>query len=134
MSAKRFEERKAELREAILRLEESIAQPANDLIRDSVIQRFEFTFELTWKTLQLYLEYQGLDSGSPRQTLKSAFAQGIIKNEQEADAWLKMLEDRNLTTHTYKEELAQEIYDRIVSIYAAQIRKMEGRIQALTWD
>lgn len=134
MSAERFEERKAELREAVLRLEESIAQPENDLIRDSVIQRFEFTFELTWKTLQLYLEYQGLDAGSPRQTLKGTFAQGILKNEEEADAWLKMLEDRNLTTHTYKEELAQEIYDRIVSIYAAQIREMEGRIQALTWD
>ena len=134
MSAQRFEERKAELQDAVSRLEESIAEPESDLIRDSVIQRFEFSFELAWKTLQLYLEHQGLDAGSPREMLKRAFAQGILKNEQEADAWFKMLEDRNLTTHTYKEDLAQEIYHRIASIYAAQLCEMNDRVQPLIWD
>ena len=54
MSEQRFEERKQELKDAVLRLEEAIAQPENDMIRDSVIQRFEFSFELAWKTLQLF--------------------------------------------------------------------------------
>jgi nucleotidyltransferase substrate binding protein (TIGR01987 family) len=133
MSEQRFEERKKELNEAVLRLEEAIAQPENDMVRDSVIQRFEFSFELAWKTLQLYLERQGLEAGSPRQALKSAFAQGIIQSEDEADVWLKMLEDRNLTTHTYHEDLAKAIYKRISTTYVERLRAISDRIQALNW-
>src|SRR3989338_6066348 len=116
MSEQRFEERKKELNEAVLRLREAVAQPENDMVRDSVIQRFEFSFELAWKTLQLYLEHQGLEAGSPRQALKAAFVEGIIPDAEEADVWLKMLEDRNLTTHTYHQELAKAIYQRIEAI------------------
>ena len=133
MSEQRFTERKKELSEAVLRLEEAIAQPENDVVRDSVIQRFEFSFELAWKTLQLYLEHQGLEAGSPRQALKGAFAQGIIPNEDEADVCLKMLDDRNLTTHTYHQDLAKSIYRRIAMTYAAELRRMSDRIQALAW-
>lgn len=133
MSAQRFEERKKELNEVILRLEEAVAQPEGDVVRDSVIQRFEFSFELAWKTLQLYLEHQGLEAGSPRQALKSAFAQGLIRNEEEADVWLKMLEDRNLTTHTYHQDLAKVIYRKIVNVYTKLLRTMNDRIKELTW-
>ncbi|MEK7655179.1 MAG: HI0074 family nucleotidyltransferase substrate-binding subunit [Patescibacteria group bacterium] len=133
MSEQRFEERKQELKDAVLRLEEAIAQPENDMIRDSVIQRFEFSFELAWKTLQLYLERQGLEAGSPRQALKSAFAQGIISSEDEADVWLKMQEDRNLTTHTYNEDLAKAIYKRIATTYVERFRAISDSIQKLTW-
>ena len=133
MSEQRFEERKQELKDAVLRLEEAIAQPENDMLRDSVIQRFEFSFELAWKTLQLYLERQGLEAGSPRQALKSAFAQGIISSEDEADVWLKMQEDRNLTTHTYNEDLAKAIYKRIATTYVERLRAISDSIQKLTW-
>ncbi len=133
MSEQRFEERKQELKDAVLRLEEAIAQPENDMIRDSVIQRFEFSFELAWKTLQLFLERQGLEAGSPRQALKSAFAQGIISSEDEADVWLKMQEDRNLTTHTYNEDLAKAIYKRIATTYVERLRAISDSIQKLTW-
>lgn len=134
MSEQRFKQRQKELHEAILRLGEAIAQPENDMVRDSAIQRFEFSFELTWKTLQLYLEHQGLEAGSPRQTLKSAFAQGIIPNEDEADVWLNMLEDRNLTTHTYHADLAKTMYQNIANTYLEPLRIMNDRMQKLIWS
>lgn len=134
MSEQRFEERKKELQDAILRLGEAVTQPENDVVRDSVIQRFEFSFELAWKTLQLYLEHQGLEAGSPRQTLKGAFAQGIIPDEDEANIWFAMLEDRNLTTHTYHEDLAKTIYRNIAVTYIGHLRSMNERIQGLAWN
>jgi nucleotidyltransferase substrate binding protein (TIGR01987 family) len=134
MSEQRFSERKKELREAVLRLEEAVAQPENDMVRDSAIQRFEFSFELAWKALQLYLEHQGLEAGSPRQALKSAFTQGIIPDAEEADVWLKMLEDRNLTAHTYQKDLAMTIYQKIVNTYVKLLRGMSDKIQSFEWN
>ena len=90
MSKERFAERKAELQNAVKRLREAVAQPESDLIRDAVIQRFEFTFELVWKSLKLYLERQGLDCGGPRSTLKKAFTEGLINSPDEADVWLRV--------------------------------------------
>jgi len=134
MSQERFAERKAELSHAAARLREAVAQPETDLIRDAVIQRFEFTFELCWKSLKLYLERQGLDCGGPRSTLKKAFAEGLIGSEEEADDWLQMLEDRNLVSHAYDEALATRIYRRVAQDYAALLAEMAGKIQALSWE
>ena len=114
MSKERFAERKAELQNAIKRLREAVAQPEGDLVRDAVIQRFEFTFELVWKSLKLYLERQGLECGGPRSTLKKAFGEGLINSPDEADVWLRALEDRNLTSHAYDEALAIRIYQHVV--------------------
>jgi len=134
MSQERFEERKQELQNAIQRLEESVLAPKSDIVRDSAIQRFEFTFELAWKALQLYLENQGLESGSPRQAIKNAFQQGIFRDEQETEAWLKMLEDRNLTSHTYQEKLAEDIYSRIASAHLPLLKSLAGKLQGLAWQ
>ena len=134
MSKERFAERKAELRNAVQRLQEAVAQPETDLVRDAVIQRFEFTFELAWKSLKLYLERQGLECGGPRSTLKQAFAEGLIESPEEADAWLRVLDDRNLTSHAYDEALAIRIYRHVVQEYTALLGEMEGRIQKLTWE
>ncbi len=84
-------------------------QQGDSILRDATIQRFEFTFEIAWKTLQLYLLHQGLETTGPRQTLKQAFVDGLIATPEEADVWLAMLEDRNLTTHTYREAVAESI-------------------------
>ncbi|MGE0684426.1 MAG: nucleotidyltransferase substrate binding protein, partial [Candidatus Binatia bacterium] len=64
----RFLERKRELAQATLRLQEACEQPFNPFIRDAVIQRFEFCWELAWKTLRLWLEYLGVETLSPRDT------------------------------------------------------------------
>jgi nucleotidyltransferase substrate binding protein (TIGR01987 family) len=134
MSKDRFAERKSELQNAVKRLREAAAQPQSDLVRDAVIQRFEFTFELVWKSLKLYLERQGLDCGGPRSTLKQAFTEGLVNSPDEADVWLRMLDDRNLTSHAYNEALAARIYGHIVQEYAAVLAQMADRVQALSWD
>lgn len=134
MSEERFTERQTAVRNATGRLIEAVQQPESDILRDAVIQRFEFSFELVWKTLKLYLERQGHECGGPRPTLKKAFTEGLIITPEEGDVWLQMLEDRNLTTHAYDEELAIRIYRHIVGSYAELLGKMADKIQGLTWD
>jgi nucleotidyltransferase substrate binding protein (TIGR01987 family) len=134
MSKERFAERQGEVKAAAARLAEAVAQPESDLIRDAAIQRFEFTFELVWKALKLFLERQGHECGGPRPTLKKAFAEGLIATSDEADVWLQMLEDRNLTSHAYDEALAARIYRNIAKDYAPLLGAMAERIQKLSWD
>ena len=74
--------------------------------RAGLIQIFEITFELAWKTLKDYLEKEGFQVQSPRETIKQAYQAGFI---QDADIWLEALESRNLTTHTYDEAVAEKI-------------------------
>lgn len=107
------------LKEAVYELEKSIT---NDIVRDGVIQRFEFTYELAWKTTKEYLEDLGIvDTNSPKAVIKEAFAQKLILNE---DIWLLMLRDRNMTSHVYKEEMAQEIADRIRKSYVKEFEDL----------
>ena len=134
MSKERFIERQSDVSESATRLAEAVAQQESDLVRDATIQRFEFTFEVVWKTLKLYLERQGHECGGPRPTLKKAFAENLIPNPEAADVWLQMLEDRNLTSHAYDEALARRIYGRIVRDYAPLLGNMARKIQTLTWD
>ena len=134
MSKERFIERQSDVSESATRLADAVAQQESDLVRDATIQRFEFTFEVVWKTLKLYLERQGYECGGPRPTLKKAFAESLIPNPEEADVWLQMLEDRNLTAHAYDEALANRIYGRIVRDYASLLGNMAQKIQTLAWD
>lgn len=134
MSKERFTERQSDVRESAARLAEAVAQPESELIRDATIQRFEFTFEVVWKTLKLYLERQGHECGGPRPTLKKAFAEYLIATPEQADLWLAMLDDRNLTAHAYDEALASQIYRHIVHDYATALGDMARQIQTLEWD
>ena len=77
------------------------------LKRDAVIQRFEFTYELAWKTLKAYLETKDLFVLNPKDTLKLAHQQQLLSD---ANAWSELHMQRNLTTHTYDEKLAEDIY------------------------
>jgi nucleotidyltransferase substrate binding protein (TIGR01987 family) len=134
MSKERFIERQAEVRKACARLQEAVAEPESAILRDAVIQRFEFSFELVWKTLKLYLERQGHECGGPRPTLKKAFAEGLLATPEEADRWLQMLEDRNLTSHAYDEALATRIDQHVVRDYSALLGTMADKIQTFKWD
>ena len=98
------------LNTALSRLDLALAQPVNEFVRDSSIQRFEFTFELFWKSLKAYAEESGLEAFSPRDSIRIAFQLGVI---QESPDWFRMLEDRNLTSHTYNEATADSIYSHL---------------------
>ncbi len=98
------------LETAVSRLEKALAQPVNEFVRDSAIQRFEFTFELLWKSLKTYAEEAGVEAFSPRDSLRTGFQLGIIQEHQE---WFRMLEDRNLTSHTYNDATAESIYSHL---------------------
>lgn len=104
---------------ALLRLKEAVQEykksNSSDVVRDGLIQRFEFTYELAWKSTKVCLEEMGIvDKNSPKAVIKEAFAQKIIINENN---WLLMLKDRNITSHVYEEALAQEIAERIANCY-----------------
>ena len=77
---------------------------------DATIQRFEFTIELFWNLLKAILEEKGVKTQYPKDVLREAFKGGLIDDET---MWIKALEDRNSTSHTYDEELADAIYSRI---------------------
>ena len=134
MGKERFSERQTAVLNAAARLDEVAALPETDIVRDAAIQRFEFTFELVWKTLQLYLEHEGLESSGPRAVLKRAFVIRLISDQDEADVWLQMLDDRNLTSHAYDETLAVRIYTRIVHDYAPRLARMAEKIPVVVWD
>ena len=81
--------------------------------RDAGIQRFEFTFEAVWKAAKSFLyNVEGLDMGSPKSAIRACREIGILTAEQTVRA-LQMVDDRNLTVHTYNEALAVEIYGRL---------------------
>jgi nucleotidyltransferase substrate binding protein (TIGR01987 family) len=92
---------------ALLRLGEALAQPENEFIRDAAIQRFEFSFELAWKSVQAAARLEGQDCASPRVAFSTAWRNGWIDDEA---VWLDMLDARNKTTHTYREAVAREVF------------------------
>ena len=91
---------------------------------DATIQRFEFTFELAWKFLKDYFLERDLELHFPKEVIQQAFEVRLIDNE---DIWIKMLKDRNMTSHTYDEKLADEIYIRIKS-YVPELRNLLDKI------
>ncbi|OGP10098.1 MAG: nucleotidyltransferase [Deltaproteobacteria bacterium RIFCSPLOWO2_12_FULL_43_16] len=113
---------------AVGKLSDVLGQKQDEYIRDSAIQRFEFTFELAWKTLKAFLEEQGITVYSPRDSLRSAFQIGLIGEDPD---WLGMIELRNLTSHTYNEAIAEEIYralPKILTLYMDLLAKLKKKI------
>jgi len=111
MNTERFDERRHELITAVQRLEEACAQPFSSFIRDSVIQRFEFCWELACKTLRLKLEAEGIMVNTPRETWQQALQVALIAD---GNAWSEAQKKRNLTSHTYDEKLADEVYGYVL--------------------
>lgn len=97
-------------KKSLERFGEVLAKEPSIENRDASIQRFEFTFELAWKTTQKLLREQGTVCRSPKECFQEGFKMELIVDNE---AWLKMIDDRNLTVYTHNEELAQEIYGRL---------------------
>ena len=100
------------LNDAISRLEEAVVMPLDEhrIIIDATIQRFEFTFELFWKTLKRFMFLEGVETKTPRETLKKAYQFEWIDDEE---IWLNMLADRNEMSHVYDDDKAKEIFAHI---------------------
>lgn len=126
----RFNERKVDFKNAFNRLEEALNVEENDIVIDGVLHRFEFTFELAWKTIKDYLEYMGISegTGSPRENIKLAFNKQII---EDGEIWIEIMLDRNSLTHLYDEEKSREIYKKIKSRYIYEFKKLNNKIQTL---
>lgn len=116
----RWQQRFENFERALARLREPIdagIEGLSQLEREGLVQRFEFTFELAWKTLKDYLVYEGtmLDRETPRHVIKQAFAAGTIADGQ---VWIDMLETRNVMSHRYDqgdfEECVRQIASRFV--------------------
>lgn len=103
---------------------------SNEIIRDSLIQRFEFTYELTHKTLREFMKYLGvtLDNSFPRTIFKKAYVNNLISSEE---TWINLLEDRSCTSHIYNENLASEVAERIVKDYVPAIEELVEKLKNL---
>jgi nucleotidyltransferase substrate binding protein (TIGR01987 family) len=84
--------------------------PANDLERDGCIQRFEYCYELAWKTLKRILNARGIEVNSPKNTYREAAREGLITDPE---IWFSFMDLRNLTVHTYNQNTAQQVYARL---------------------
>ena len=124
----RWKERLKSYSKALLQLESALQQKQfSALEKDGVIKRFEFTFELAWKTLQDKLYDQGyLSTKGPKPVIKQAFNNGIITDGQ---AWIDMLIDRNNPTHLYDESAAVSIFDRIQITYFALLQELKSKLE-----
>jgi nucleotidyltransferase substrate binding protein (TIGR01987 family) len=111
MDTERMEERIADYLKAFGQLEKAARQPKDEYLRDSVIQRFEFTHELAWKMLKLRLEAEDIFVRTPRETMQAALQAGLI---EDGNAWSDLQKMRNLTSHTYNEDLADDVYTYVV--------------------
>ena len=90
----------------------------NEIEAQGIIQSFEFTFELAWKTLKDYLSLQGVEAKFPREVIKQAFHYELIGD---GEVWLEMLDSRNVLCHTYDEIMAKNALDKIRLHYQPQI-------------
>ncbi len=97
------------LKKALACLEDILGQDMNEYIRDGVIQRFEYTFELSWKLLKRYFKEIGREDipAGPRPLIKEAGKEGLISD---VEIWLKFLESRNKSTHIYNEQEAESVF------------------------
>lgn len=103
-----------QLSKIIGRLREVLEQDKNEYMRDSAIKRFELSFDLTWKSIKVFLEdKRGVICKSPKGCFREAYKQGLVDYDE---FWLKMTDMRNATTHIYREEIADDIYENLPKI------------------
>ena len=115
--------------QALGRLREVVAEPETAIIRDAAIKRFEFTFELAWKAIQRYLRDEGMTCRSPKSCLREAFTLGIIPDDPR---WIRLIDDRTLTAHTYDEETAKTIFRNLKEDYLSLFEQLrQGLVSRL---
>jgi len=124
----RWKQRYQNFEKAFKLLEGAVVRTGlSDLEKAGVIQIYEFTFELAWKTLKDFLEEKGVMVKFPKDTIKEAFKYEII---DDGDLWMDMLEKRNLMSHTYNETNAELAYRLIVDSYYGALKQVYSKLRA----
>ena len=128
----RLNERLQSCEAALATLDEALRLPASVIVRDAAIQRFEYSFESAWKLLKGYLEaHEGIICNSPKGCFREAHQTGLL-SRAETDTCLIMTDDRNLTSHTYLEALAERIYAQLpayLTVMESLIKQIATRIE-----
>lgn len=126
----KFDEKYSKFAEAVARLAEALdeyKEYGNSVMRDGIIQRFEFCTELAWKTTREYLlDEEYTEINSPKSIIKKAFSNGLIDDE---NAWIDLLKARNVTSHIYDEETSVEIFNKIKNIYIKEFEKLLNKLK-----
>ena len=114
------------LRKALSALETAVATPITEQ-RDlsGIVKDFEIVYELSWKALKKYLEVHGHEVKTAKHAFSIAYQLGLIEQEE---VWLEMINDRNLTVHTYNENFALELSERIRLNYLQAFQRLEKNI------
>ena len=103
-------------------------EAVEDLLKEGLIQRFEYTHGLAWKVMKDYAEYQGYtDIRGSRDAFRKAFEMGIITDKR----WMESIADRNLTSHNYDDETAEAIYEAVVNVYYPLFVQLESTMLQL---
>jgi nucleotidyltransferase substrate binding protein (TIGR01987 family) len=127
----RWQQRFTNFKKAFVKLTEVVAdkhEELSELEKEGLIQRFEYTYELAWKTLQDLLRHKGyLDIAGPNPVLRQAFQDGYFTDSA---GWAKMKKSRELTSHTYDSELAETIADDIVQTFYHLLLDLKNRLEA----
>lgn len=119
----RWEQRLESYHKALSRLAEIVnaskLRALNDFERDGLVQRFEFTHELSWKLMKAYAEYQGYDGiGGSRDATRKAFEMNLIPDGQ---IWMDMIKSRNDISHNYDDEIATDVVDNILNVFYLEL-------------
>ncbi|HYW95317.1 MAG TPA: nucleotidyltransferase substrate binding protein [Bacteroidales bacterium] len=124
----RWHQRFANFNKAYSQLKKFIEhEDLNELEMQGLVKAFEYTFELSWKTLQDLLEEKGYTGiAGPKPVIEQSFADGYISD---GEGWMKMIISRNLTHHTYNEETAQEIVAGIKNSYFDLFTALKNRLE-----
>lgn len=126
---KKLDERKQDFFKALKKLEEALTKDlSDDIIVDGIIQRFEFTFEQSWKVMKLYLEDQGIldEALAPRSTIRCAYKHKLISD---GDIWIEMMLDRNRTSNMYDETTALNIVKLVKEKYVYEFNKLKDFLE-----
>ncbi len=116
------------LSRAIKSLNDALREPFSPIVRDATIQRFEYTFELSWKMLKRYFQVNNQTSeANLKNIFREAGKQGIIENVEQ---WFEFLHFRNLTSHTYDESTAQEVFEAAKN-FSGEAEKVLRKLEVL---
>jgi len=125
----RWKQRLDNFRKAISQLKEFIEKPElNKFEKQGLIQCFEYTFELAWKTMKDYLKEQGFSIKSPRMAIQTGFQIQLLKD---GHVWIDALEKRNLMAHTYDENLTNEAEKLIRTTYYGMLQELFATLEGM---